>query len=309
MPVESISFAVVAPALSPDPHVVPELSRRAGFAGLQFDAYATDLALPDLSATGRREFRHLLSGQDQRLVGLRFDLGPKGLGPGADVDRALDRLGRVMEAAAGLMAPLVCVEVGPLPEPVVEEKAKPKITTEQAGLILIPGDLGGGASAKPQAAGRATEAPDPDFLAQVDGAMAELGVRADRYGVTVAFCSELASFAALERTLAAARCPWFGVDLDPVAVLRDDWDVDEVFSRLGGLIRHVRGRDAVRGADRRTKPAVVGRGGTNWGELLANLDAAGYHGWVTVDPVDPVDLTDRPAAAVAALEHLRRVGA
>ena len=120
----------------------------------------------------------------------------------------------------------------------------------------------------------------------------------------VAFRSDLASFAALERALRQADCPMFGVDLDPVAVLRDAWDADEVFSRLGGLIRHVRGRDAVRGADRRTKPAAVGAGATDWEQLLSYFDEAGYAGWITVDPLE---LPDRPAAAAGAREVLSKL--
>ena len=88
------------------------------------------------------------------------------------------------------------------------------------------------------------------------------------------------------------------------SVLRDEWPIDEVLSRFGGIVRHVRGRDATKGADRRTKPAPLGRGDTNWPDLLASLDAAAYAGWVTVDPVD---LPDRAAAAASGLAELRKV--
>jgi sugar phosphate isomerase/epimerase len=145
--------------------------------------------------------------------------------------------------------------------------------------------------------------PDPTVLAHVDSALMELGARADRLGVTLAFRSELSSLAALERALASAACAWLGVDLDPVAMLHDRWDSDEVFSRLGSLIRHVRARDAVVGSDRRTQPAVIGRGSVNWGELLADLDASGYRGWITIDSME---LPDRAGAAVAGLEVLRQ---
>jgi sugar phosphate isomerase/epimerase len=304
-----LPLGVVAAALSSDPRAAPALSRTAGFSGLQFDAYSAALDIPDLSASGKREFRRLLSSQDQRLVGLRWDAGPRGLGPGADVDRALARVERVMEAAAGLASPLVSVELGPLPEPAEAPKPKPKVTREQAGLILLPtgfgGEGGAAAPATPQAATPgARAAPDPAFVSQVDGALAELCRRADRYSVTLALRSELASLAALERALRQVNCPWFGIDLDPVAVLRDAWDVDEVFSRLGQLIRHVRGRDAVRGADRRTKPAPVGSGNTDWEKLLSNLDEAGYAGWITVDPIE---LTDRAGAATQARERLAKL--
>ena len=74
---------------------------------------------------------------------------------------------------------------------------------------------------------------------------------------------------------------------------------------LGGFIRHVRGRDAVTGAGRRTKPAVVGRGATDWGQMLSRLDEAGYHGWVTLDPLE---LPDRVAAAEAGRKHIVAAG-
>jgi sugar phosphate isomerase/epimerase len=94
------------------------------------------------------------------------------------------------------------------------------------------------------------------------------------------------------------------VDLDPVAIVRDSWAVDEIFSRLGGMIAHVRGRDAVGGADRRTRPAVIGRGSVNWGELMANLDEAGYQNWLTIDSLE---LQDRAGGAQAGLEYLRKL--
>jgi sugar phosphate isomerase/epimerase len=301
MPNGTSKLSVVAAAVSNDPRHAPTRSRELGFSGLLFDAYASSLNIPDLSASGRREFRYVLSAQDQQLVGLRWDTGPKGFGPGADVDQALSRLDRVMEAAAGLVAPLVTVDLGLLPEPPPTEKPKPKITPEQAGLILLPTSADVAAARQPEAPAPSYPPPDPSFVSQVDGALTELGRRADRYGVTIAFRSELGSFSALERALKATACPWFGVDLDPVSVLRDEWDLDEVFSRLGSFFRHVRARDAVRGADRRTKPAVVGQGSVNWAELLSNLEAAGYAGWITVDPTE---LPDRTAAAVAARRHI-----
>jgi sugar phosphate isomerase/epimerase len=79
--------------------------------------------------------------------------------------------------------------------------------------------------------------------------------------------------------------------------------MDEIFSRLGSLVRHVRARDAIT-AHRRTMPAVIGQGSVNWDEFFADLDAAGYRGWITIDPID---LQDRIPAAEAGLAHLRRL--
>jgi sugar phosphate isomerase/epimerase len=301
MPNVTERLSIVASAVANDPRHAPARSRELGFTGLLFDAYASSLNIPELSASGRREFRHVLSAQDQQLVGLRWETGPKGFGPGADVDQALTRLDRVMEAAAGLVSPLVLVDLGPLPEPPPTPRPVPKITPEQAGLILLPTAADVAAARQPEPPTSTHRSVDPSFVSQVGGALTELGRRADRYGVTIAFRSELASFSAVECILQTVNCPWFGVDLDPVAVLRDEWDLDEVFSRLGSFFRHVRARDAVRGADRRTKPAVVGQGSVNWTQLLSNLEGAGYGGWITVDPTE---LPDRLAAAAVARRHI-----
>jgi sugar phosphate isomerase/epimerase len=139
--------------------------------------------------------------------------------------------------------------------------------------------------------------------ATVDGALCELGRRADRHGVMIALRSELAGFAALDRAMKLAACPWFGVDLDPVAMLIDEWSADEIFSRIGGSIRHVRGRDAIVGADRRTKAAAMGSGSVDWRRLLGGLEGAGYRGWITIDPVD---LPNRGTAAKAGLAALKQ---
>jgi sugar phosphate isomerase/epimerase len=289
-------YAVVAAALATDPRQAVIAARQGGFDGLLFDAFGVGLNIADLSGTGRREFRHVLSAQDRQLVGLRVDVGIKGFGPGADVDRLLSQFDKVLDAAADLGAPLVVAEIGPLPEPPPDAPPKPAITSDQAGLILLP-------SLAPQPTPAAPAQPlDAVFAAAVDSGLAELGARADRRSVIVALRSELSSLAALDRVLTSVRCPWFGVDLDPASVLRDSWDLDETFSRLGPQVRHVRGRDAVRGADRRTKPAVIGRGDTAWDHLLSNLDGTDYHGWLTFDPTD---LPDRPAAAVSGLKYLR----
>jgi sugar phosphate isomerase/epimerase len=290
-------LGVVAAALSADVREAPRLARLAEFRGLLFDAWSSSLSIPDLSITGRREFRQLLSAQDQRLIGLQLALGPKGFALGADVDRQISRIDRAMESAAGLQSPLLCIDLSTLPRAKSPPRPKPAVTAEQAGLIIIPT-----MSAVEPAAPVETPGPDPAFVAQVNGALSELGVRADRYGVSVAFSSSLASFAALQEAIAQARCSWFGIDLDPVSILRDEWSIDEIFSSAGSLIRHVRGRDAVAGDDKRTQPAVVGKGSTNWRELLDALDDAGYSDFISIDPTE---LPERAAAAIAGAAFLR----
>ena len=75
--------------------------------------------------------------EDVRLVGLSADLGARGW-PGADVDRALERLDRVLEAAKGLSAPLVR---GRRPPAAGRGRSgrKPTVTQDMAGLLILPG--------------------------------------------------------------------------------------------------------------------------------------------------------------------------
>jgi sugar phosphate isomerase/epimerase len=256
-------LAVLAAVFGAEPREAIRAARAAGFAGLQLDWRSEQLDVTTLSSSGRRELRTLLRSHDLGLVGLRIDLGGKGLGPGADVDAVLSRLDTVLQAAVGLGAPLVCLDVGPLPS-------------------------------------AANKNPDPN----VDRALGDLGILADRYSVAVAFRSELAGFDAVHRALAAADCAWFGVDLDPVAALRDDWPMDEIFTRLGPMIRHVRGRDAIAGADRRTKPAAIRRGSVQWDQLLRRLTDADYRGWITVDSMELPDPASMAIAGAASLRSL-----
>jgi sugar phosphate isomerase/epimerase len=293
-----MKLAVTASSLGSNVREVPALARQMGVDGLLFDAYSAGLSFPELSNTGRREFAHLLRSHDRQIVGLSVDLGTDGLSPRSDVDQKLSRIERAMDAARSLQSPLVCVDLGPLPTPPRTEPVKPQVTPDMAGLILLP--------TSPVVTGP----PEPDqspadlaFISHLDPVMIELGRRADRYGVMLAFRSELASLAALHRTIASAACQWFGIDLDPVAILRDNWDLDEAFTRFADQINHVRAKDAILGSMGRTKAAVVGSGGVPWEHLLGNLDAAGYHGWITIDPVE---LTDRLGGVREALKVLRR---
>jgi sugar phosphate isomerase/epimerase len=301
MPTEALQLGVVAPALSPDPRESVRLSRQLGFTGLAFDARTSSVDLTELSGSGRREFRHLLAGQNQQLIGLRADAGPSGFGAGADVDRAIASMESIMVTAAGLNTPLVCLDVGPLPPAPRATPPEPRVTPAMAGLILLPES----AAAKSAPPGPAAPPPDPAMVAQVAAAMDELGRRADRYSVVLAFRTELASLASLKQAVLSVNCPWFGIDLDPVATLRDEWDMDEIFSQLGPMIRHVRGRDALLGADRRTKATAIGQGRVDWRSLLANLDQAGYRGWITIDPIDLPDRTDAAATGRTYLSRLR----
>lgn len=288
-------IGVLASALSPDLRRAAPTARELGFDGLQLDLSMGGVDLTSLTQSGRREVRHLLSSNNQQVLSLRVDLGTKGFSPGSDIDRAINRLEKAMDAAAGLGTHVLCVDLGSLPEPALAPNPRKTIDPAAAGLIIIPSLNEPAQEAPPTKA-------DTAFESSVDAALIEVGHRADRYSVMIAFRTELASYAAMHRALNSAHCPWFGIDLDAVSLLRDAWDVDEIFSRLGPLIRHVRARDANCGHDRRTRPAPIGAGDTNWPALLSRLDESAYRGAIVVDSTE---LPDRVGASIKGLQTIR----
>src|ERR1700685_136981 len=108
-------LAVVAAAFGAEPRAAIQAARAAGFSAVQLDSRTNSLDLTTLSGSGRRELRSILRSHDLSLASVRIDLGPKGLGPGADVDAVLSRLDSVLQATVGLGVPLLCVDLGPLP--------------------------------------------------------------------------------------------------------------------------------------------------------------------------------------------------
>lgn len=267
--------------------------QRLGFAGVSLDVVGGLLDTVSLSASGQREVRHLLSGHEQTLASLRARV------PGAslcgDLDRVLWQVQRCLIAAANLGAACLCLDVGALPPSRPAAARRQAITPRQAGLILLPGDMDLPVPQEPPASAEEL-AQWPD----VEQAMIEIARLADRYGQRVALSSELSSIESLGQAQAAARCPLLGIELDPVAVLRDRWDMGKTLGELGEAVLQVRGHDALKGAGGRTQTVPIGRGSVEWDQLLYLLDEGGFKGWLTVDPLE---LPDRAVQAQRAAEY------
>ncbi len=294
-----MKISLIASALSMPIRQIPRAARQAGFDGLAFGIISPLIDLTQLSATGQRDFRHLLASENQQLSGIFIKVGAKGLLPGSDVDQALDQLDEAFRVARALGGVQVCVDLGPLPPVDQPASVRPKITDAMMGMLILPKT-----SENPTEAVPAARKANPASVDQVSRAMGSIAERVNRHGVFVAFQSELSGFASLLSAVSAPGCPWFGVQLDPVAVLKDDWTLDEVLSRAGVMVSHLRARDALSGNDRRTQPMPIGEGSTDWPALLAGLDACGFQGWATIDPLD---LPDRAGGARTGLASLRSV--
>jgi len=297
---KALKCAVTSGSLADDIRAAAAMAQALKFSGLVVPSRTAAVDLTELSKTGSREYRHIVSSFDLQLVAIECTLGKDGFSLKSDIDRSLSRLSKVITAAVELGLAMVCLDLGPLPIPPLGEKPKPKISPEQAGLIIIP-------ELKPEASApdsSRVEKRDLAFEATVTGALQALGQIADRLGTIIALRSSLAGFASLEHVIVGSGCPWFGVDLDTVHMLADEWSSDEIFSRLGSHIRHVRARDATKGTGGRVLPCAVGAGSVDWPALLGNLDAADYRGFVTIDSTD---LPNRATAAAQGLQVFARL--
>src|ERR1700722_17488141 len=123
-------IAIISTAWDSDLRATAKRARAEGFSAIQLEARSPQLEIAALSASGRREVRQILSGLSLQIVGLRISLPGKGLGPRADIDAILAMLDPILESPAGLQSPLVCVDLGPLPEPIAKEKPVPTITPD-----------------------------------------------------------------------------------------------------------------------------------------------------------------------------------
>lgn len=288
MNAHGMKVSVRAAALGNDLRNLASVAQRWMFNGLQLDMKVGELELAELSATGQREVRHVLARHDLELASVRLELPHEGVA-GSDAGKVLWSVERALKASAGVGAKMMCVDLGRLPA--VKPEARPKaVTSAQAGLILIPEPTGSAQAS----ADETIDPKDAERWGAADTVLREVGVLADRYGMVLALSSELSSYASLKRAIEGAACPWFGVDLDPVSVLRDRWDLEHVLDAVGGLVRHVRARDAIKGSGGRTQPAAIGKGSTDWGQMIALLSQGAYSGWITVDTLD---LQDRAGEA------------
>lgn len=308
--------AVLASALTTDVREAIALSRACGATAVQLAVGSGASSLKTLTRSGRRDLLKSLEMQQLQLVSLTTTCGRAGFKPGSDVDRVLEHLGKSIELAAELGRVVLCVDAGELPPAAQAGDASaleasaltPEAGLAEAGLTLAGGLVLPTADDRrrfaPPARKQADEPRDEAFESQLDAAWFEVGTRADRHGVRVAWRSGLSSWRALQRALTAAACPMFGADFDPVAVLEEPDGPDaleEAVSALSGKISHVRARDAVRGSAGRTRPAPLGSGSLDWSRLRRLLTDADFDGPLTVDSTE---LNDRISGAKAGLKFL-----
>src|SRR5437660_2571425 len=106
-------------------------AQKLGLAGVQADAVG-DLAPHRLSASGRREFRHLLRSHGLELTALGCPLR-HGLDVPEDLQPRIDRVGQVLSLSFDLGARVVIIEAGRIPD----DPADPRAATLTEALLAL----------------------------------------------------------------------------------------------------------------------------------------------------------------------------
>ncbi len=214
-----------------------------GVEGVQVDA-GGDLSPTRLTATGRREFLHLLRTHNLELTALGCPLR-HGLDVAEDQQPRLEYVRKVMQLSYDLGARLVILEAGKAPT--AEE-----IDTPRAALL--------------------------------NEALLELSRQGDRTGVLIGLETGLESGKALRAYLDRFDTGSLGVNFDPANLLINGFDVLESVRALQGKIVHVHAKDArTSRVSRVAQEVAVGHGDIDWMAFLESLEEVEYRGWVTIE--------------------------
>ncbi len=263
--------------LAPDPREAIEAAASLGLDGVGLPLFTPVLALEQLSDSGVRELRHLLSSRRLALDAVELILAGQGLV--GDEQLAVDRVEAALRAAARLGGQVLSVDLGPLPPPVLAAPA-PLPAPLLGGLLIIPTPPVPPAQQRQAAGDAAAFIP----LAQLLRGMA---ARADVYGVKIACRATLACFESLRQLLAATDAPLIGFEVDTLSLLQDDLESDRALSAAGEALYHLRLSDGQRGQGGRVRPQPAGQGQINWRQLYQSLEQAGWSGFALIDAPQP----------------------
>jgi sugar phosphate isomerase/epimerase len=130
--------------------------------------------------------------------------------------------------------------------------------------------------------GRIPEETDLDNRARLQGALSDLARLGAREGVTPAIATSGDSPAELSSLIQSIKDGPIGIDLDPAGCIAGQLSPVRVLGTLHDAVIHVQARDAVRDLESGSREVPLGRGETEWDELIATLADMRYRGWVTV---------------------------
>jgi len=127
--------------------------------------------------------------------------------------------------------------------------------------------------------------PEGQTLVEV---LRDLGLHSQHAGAWLAAETGSESGTDLKRLVDALPPGALFVALDPGNLLINGFSPREAAEALGGSIRHVYAKDAVRDFGRgRASEVQLGRGAVEWPELVGLLEAQGYRGYLSIKRESP----------------------
>lgn len=132
----------------------------------------------------------------------------------------------------------------------------------------------------------------------------DLARHGNHVGVTLCITPTQDSPAALKTLIEGVRTGPLGVNFDPASFVASGHNPVAAFRVLHDLCLHFQARDAIRDMEGQGQEVPVGRGETDWVELLALAHEAEYRGWINVNRTQG---DDRPGDAARAVQFLHNV--
>jgi sugar phosphate isomerase/epimerase len=245
-----------------------------GCEGVQFDA-SQEIRPADMSETGLRHLRKMLDDLNLRVASIALPSQqdysqPKGLQE--RVDRALN----AMRMASQLNARVLVFNLGSVPTP-----------TRDLDRSIASGSQASGAGAIEGVQALEFEEEqldscDGEWSTLVD-VLHSLASQGNRLGVQLAAYAPTTDPKILKRLIGALPEGALGVDLSPAPLVAYQGSAIDFINVLGPHVVHVYGNDAIRDLKSGQGMEVeLGRGATDYPELMGRLEEFGYRGWMTL---------------------------
>ena len=132
----------------------------------------------------------------------------------------------------------------------------------------------------------------------------DLARHGNHVGVTLSITPTLDTADRLQTLISSIKTGPIGIDFDPGAFVSAGQNPSNALRTLHPLVTHFEARDAIRDIDGSGLEVALGRGETDWVELLALMHEAEYRGWINVNRTQG---DDKGGDALRAVEYLGNV--
>ncbi len=152
--------------------------------------------------------------------------------------------------------------------------------------------------------GRVPGEDDPEHFQILCDVLNDLARHGNRVGVTLAITPARDEPERLLQLLGEITQGPVGLNFDPAIFAMAGHNPSKVLERFQKFLMHITARDGLRDMDSSGVEVPIGRGEVEWEEILALLDEAQYHNWLTIDRTQG---EDRPGDIRRAMQYLKNV--